>query len=32
MVVYLFGYVLSLVAYTLIIRALVKPEPKPRKR
>ena len=32
MVVYVFGYVLSLVAYTLIIRALVQPEPKPRKR
>jgi len=32
MVVYLFGYVLSLVAYILIVRALVQPEPKPRKR
>ena len=32
MVVYLFGYVLSLVTYTLIIRALVPPEPKVRKR
>ena len=32
MVVYLFGFVLSLAAYTLIIRALVQPEPKPRKR
>ena len=31
MVVYVFGYVLSLVAYTLIIRALVRPGPKVRK-
>jgi hypothetical protein len=32
LVVYLFGYVLSLVAYTLIIRALVRPEPQTRTR
>ncbi|GAA5202502.1 hypothetical protein [Microbacterium jejuense] len=31
-VVYLLGYVLSLTVYTLIIRALVRPEPKPGKR
>ncbi|MBD3940313.1 hypothetical protein IF188_01200 [Microbacterium sp. NEAU-LLC] len=31
-VVYVFGYVLSLTVYTLIIRALVRPEPDARKR
>ena len=32
LVVYLVGYVLSLTVYTLIIRALVRPEPARRKR
>lgn len=32
LVVYLLGYVLSLAVYTVIIRSLVRPEPKPRTR
>jgi hypothetical protein len=32
LVVYLLGYVLSLAVYTVIIRSLVRPEPKSRNR